>query len=92
MGGLFNPQSFLTAIMQQTARKNDWPLDKMELNCDVTKKNKEDFNAPPREGRVVKTYNWKVSQWLRSQSSFKYSGPFSGGGGHYSNIKMQTLK
>lgn len=25
--GFFNPQSFLTAIMQQTARKNLWPLD-----------------------------------------------------------------
>ena len=28
LAGLFNPQSFLTAIMQQTARKNEWPLDK----------------------------------------------------------------
>ena len=26
--GLFNPQSFLTAVMQTTARRNDWPLDK----------------------------------------------------------------
>ena len=25
--GLFNPQSFLTAVMQTTARRNDWPLD-----------------------------------------------------------------
>lgn len=43
LAGFFNPQSFLTAIMQQTARRNEWPLDKMCLNCDVTKKQKEDF-------------------------------------------------
>jgi dynein heavy chain, axonemal len=43
LAGFFNPQSFLTAIMQQTARKNEWPLDKMCLSCDVTKKFKEDF-------------------------------------------------
>lgn len=40
LGGFFNPQSFLTAIMQQMARKNEWPLDKMCLQCDVTKKSK----------------------------------------------------
>lgn len=31
LGGFFNPQSILTAIMQTTARKNKWPLDKMTL-------------------------------------------------------------
>ena len=35
--GFFNPQSFLTAIMQSTARKNELPLDKMSLACEVTK-------------------------------------------------------
>ena len=29
LGGLFNPQAFLTAVLQQTARKNSWPLDKV---------------------------------------------------------------
>ena len=53
LGGLFNPQSFLTAIMQSMARKNEWPLDKMALQVDVLKKNKEDVNAPPREGTKV---------------------------------------
>lgn len=43
LGGFFNPQSFLTAIMQQTARRNGWPLDRMCLNCDVTKKQKNEF-------------------------------------------------
>lgn len=53
LGGFFNPQSFLTAIMQQTARKNEWPLDKMCLLTDVTKKQKDDFTSAPREGAYV---------------------------------------
>ena len=31
LSGFFNPQSFLTAIMQSMARKNEWPLDRMCL-------------------------------------------------------------
>lgn len=53
LAGFFNPQSFLTAIMQSTARKNEWPLDKMCLSVEVTKKNREDMTAPPREGSYV---------------------------------------
>jgi hypothetical protein len=32
---LFNPQSFLTAVMQTTARRNDWPLDKTVIQTEV---------------------------------------------------------
>ncbi|NXD68021.1 DYH9 protein, partial [Eolophus roseicapillus] len=53
LAGFFNPQSILTAIMQCTARKNGWPLDRMTLQCDVTKKNRDDFASPPREGAYV---------------------------------------
>ncbi|XP_033038308.1 dynein heavy chain 17, axonemal isoform X3 [Trachypithecus francoisi] len=53
LAGFFNPQSFLTAIMQSMARKNEWPLDKMCLSVEVTKKNREDVTAPPREGSYV---------------------------------------
>jgi len=64
LGGLFNPQSFLTAILQQTARKNEWPLDKMWLSCDVTKKfNREDFSAPPREGAYVWGLFMEGARW-----------------------------
>ena len=49
--GFFNPQSFLTAIMQSTARKNELPLDKMCLVCEVTKKaTREEIPSPPRDG------------------------------------------
>jgi dynein heavy chain len=54
LGGLFNPQAFLTAISQATARKNEWALDKVVLNVDVMKKfNREDFQSAPREGAYL---------------------------------------
>ena len=63
LGGLFNPQSFLTAVMQQMSRKNEWPLDKMVLQCDVTKKNKEDFSTPPREGAYISGLFMEGARW-----------------------------
>ncbi|XP_010613302.1 dynein heavy chain 9, axonemal isoform X2 [Fukomys damarensis] len=61
--GFFNPQSFLTAIMQSMARKNEWPLDQMTLQCDVTKKNKEDLRSPPREGAYVHGLFMEGARW-----------------------------
>ncbi|XP_066292954.1 dynein beta chain, ciliary-like [Branchiostoma lanceolatum] len=63
LGGFFNPQSFLTAIMQSMARKNEWPLDKMCLQCDVTKKNREDFSSPPREGSYIHGLFMEGARW-----------------------------
>uniref|UniRef100_A0A8C4MMP7 Dynein axonemal heavy chain 9 n=1 Tax=Equus asinus asinus TaxID=83772 RepID=A0A8C4MMP7_EQUAS len=61
--GFFNPQSFLTAIMQSMARKNEWPLDQMALQCDVTKKNREEFRSPPREGAYVHGLFMEGARW-----------------------------
>ncbi|XP_069339362.1 dynein axonemal heavy chain 9 [Eulemur rufifrons] len=61
--GFFNPQSFLTAIMQSMARKNQWPLDQMALQCDVTKKNREEFRSPPREGAYVHGLFMEGARW-----------------------------
>ncbi|XP_070518395.1 dynein beta chain, ciliary [Cardiocondyla obscurior] len=63
LGGFFNPQSLLTAIMQQTARKNEWPLDKMCLHCDVTRKQKEEFTVPPREGAYINGLYMEGARW-----------------------------
>ncbi|RDD42081.1 Dynein beta chain, ciliary [Trichoplax sp. H2] len=63
LAGFFNPQSFLTAIMQSMARKNEWPLDKMCIQCDVTKKSKEDFNSPPREGAYIHGLFMEGARW-----------------------------
>ncbi|XP_030369376.1 dynein beta chain, ciliary [Scaptodrosophila lebanonensis] len=63
LGGLFNPQSFLTAIMQESARKHDLPLDRMCLNCDVTKKEKDDVTLPPIEGAFVHELYLDGASW-----------------------------
>uniref|UniRef100_A0A8C4U7P5 Dynein axonemal heavy chain 17 n=1 Tax=Falco tinnunculus TaxID=100819 RepID=A0A8C4U7P5_FALTI len=63
LAGFFNPQSFLTAIMQSTARKNKWSLDKMCLSVEVTKKNREDVTAPPREGSYVHGLFMEGARW-----------------------------
>ncbi|XP_039718441.1 dynein axonemal heavy chain 11 isoform X2 [Pteropus medius] len=63
LSGFFNPQSFLTAIMQTMARKNEWPLDKMCLTVDVTKKTKEDYGHPPREGAYLSGLLMEGARW-----------------------------
>ncbi|XP_028983813.1 dynein axonemal heavy chain 11 isoform X2 [Betta splendens] len=61
--GLFNPQSFLTAVLQSIGRKNQWPLDNMTLTVDVTKKTKEDFGHPPREGAYIHGLFMEGARW-----------------------------
>ena len=61
--GFFNPQSFLTAIMQSTARKNELPLDKMCLVCEVTKKHKEEMTQPPKEGAFIHGLYMEGARW-----------------------------
>ena len=73
LGGFFNPQSFLTAIMQSMARKNEWPLDRMCLQCDVTKKNREDFTSPPREGSYVHGLYMEGARWDTQTGSIQES-------------------
>ncbi|MBZ3875864.1 Dynein heavy chain 11, axonemal [Sciurus carolinensis] len=63
LSGFFNPQSFLTAIMQTMARKNEWPLDRMCLTVDVTKKTKEDYGHPPREGAYLHGLLMEGARW-----------------------------
>ncbi|XP_066247509.1 dynein beta chain, ciliary [Euwallacea similis] len=63
LGGFFNPQSLLTAIMQSTARRNELPLDKMCLQCDVTKKQKDEFTSAPRDGAYVHGLHMEGARW-----------------------------
>ncbi|NXC86603.1 DYH9 protein, partial [Cercotrichas coryphoeus] len=63
LGGFFSPQSILTAVMQTAARKNKWPLDTMTLQCDVTKKSREDFASAPREGAYVHGLFMEGARW-----------------------------
>ncbi|KAI8438867.1 hypothetical protein MSG28_011209 [Choristoneura fumiferana] len=81
LAGFFNPQSLLTAIMQSTARRYELPLDKMCLQCDVTKKMKEDFtiadsrSAPPDgayvHGLLMEGARWDVQAGIVMDSRLK---------------------
>ena len=52
--GLFNPQAFLTAVMQTAARRNDWPLDRTALVTEATRRpGPEAVDAPSREGAYI---------------------------------------
>jgi len=65
----------LTAIMQAMARKNEWPLDKMCLQIDVTKKGKEEFTAPPREGAYLHGCYMEGARWDPGANSIVDSRP-----------------
>lgn len=49
--------------MQTMARKNEWPLDRMCLTVDVTKKTKEDYGHPPREGAYLHGLLMEGARW-----------------------------
>ena len=61
--GFFNPQSFLTAIMQSTARKNELPLDKMCLTCEVTKKQAGEMQSNKAEGAYTHGLFMEGARW-----------------------------
>jgi len=63
LSGLFNPQSFLTAVMQTTARRNDWPLDKTVVLTDVTKKQVDQIEGPSRDGAYITGLTLEGCRW-----------------------------
>ena len=62
LSGLFNPQAFLTAVMQVTARKNEWPLDKLGTIVEVAKKSAEEVEAA-RDGAYVNGLFVEGARW-----------------------------
>jgi dynein heavy chain len=64
LSGLFNPQSFLTAICQVTAQKNQWELDKLVTWTDVTKKNSvEEVEGLSRDGAYITGLSLQGARW-----------------------------
>lgn len=54
LSGLHIPESYLTALVQATCRKNGWPLDKSTLYTAVTKfATAEDVNERAHQGQAV---------------------------------------
>jgi dynein heavy chain len=61
---LFNPQSFLTAVMQTTARQNDWPLDRTVTQTDVTKKfDLSELPGPSKDGAFIHGLYMEGARW-----------------------------
>ena len=67
--GLFNPSSFLTAVAQTAARKNGWPLDQTILTVEVTKKQENEIDAPPRDGAYIHGLYLEGARWDSKMSS-----------------------
>ena len=75
ISGLFNPQSFLTSVMQTTARKNDWPLDKTVTQTEVTKKTAEEINAASKDGAFVHGLFMEGARWDDKSGTIEESRP-----------------
>eukprot|EP00698_Gefionella_okellyi_P011840 TRINITY_DN3147_c1_g1_i1.p1 TRINITY_DN3147_c1_g1~~TRINITY_DN3147_c1_g1_i1.p1 ORF type:complete len:4456 (-),score=1211.74 TRINITY_DN3147_c1_g1_i1:43-11907(-) len=69
LSGLFNPQAFLTAVMQTAARRNSWALDKMCIVTEVTKR--DDVVAAPREGAFIRGLFLEGARWDSQSSELK---------------------
>jgi len=75
ISGLINPQSFLTAIMQQTAQLNSWELDKLYIQTEVTKKTAEEVDARTRDGAFVSGLALEGARWNANSSILEKSKP-----------------
>lgn len=76
ISGLFNPQSFLTAVMQSTAQSQGLELDKLTLLTDVTKKMVADeFNAHAKEGTYIVGLSIEGASWNTQFSLLEPSKP-----------------
>ncbi|KAA6419077.1 MAG: flagellar outer dynein arm heavy chain beta [Trebouxia sp. A1-2] len=75
LSGLFNPQSFLTAVMQTTARRNDWPLDKTVVLTEVTKKQPDQIDAPSRDGAFIHGLTLEGARWDEKAGTLDDSRP-----------------
>jgi len=53
LGGLVNPQSYLTAIKQTTAQRQSLELDRLAIQTEVTKKFAEEVDAGSRDGAFI---------------------------------------
>ena len=75
LSGLFSPQSFLTAVRQTTARKNDWPLDKTVSQTEVTKKSAEEITAATKDGAFIHGLYMEGARWDDKSGSVEESKP-----------------
>ncbi|KAH8076432.1 dynein light chain binding protein [Aureococcus anophagefferens] len=64
LSGLFNPESFLTAVMQTTAQAQNLELDKLSVATEVTKKlDPSEFSTPSRDGAYISGLALEGARW-----------------------------
>ena len=75
---LFNPQSFLTAIKQVYSRKNQYELNKLYIQTEVTKRGHNDSELPElKEAQGAYVYGFQIegARWETSTSQVDESLP-----------------
>ncbi|XP_009082982.1 PREDICTED: dynein heavy chain 10, axonemal, partial [Acanthisitta chloris] len=76
LSGLHIPESYLTALVQATCRKNKWPLDHSTLYTEVTKyRRAEDVTEDCTEGCFVSGLFLEGADWDMEQSCLTQSQP-----------------
>jgi len=73
LSGTANPMAFVTAVMQTTARANQWPLDEVETFTDITKLDWETPEAQPEEGAYVHGLYIEGARWDRDAGELRDS-------------------
>lgn len=61
--------------MQTTARRNDWPLDKMVLVTEVTKKLPEQLDGQSRDGAFIHGLTLEGARWDEKAGVLEESRP-----------------
>jgi dynein heavy chain, axonemal len=63
ISGLFNPMSFLTAIMQKTARQKTLALDKLILKYEILNHDRSEIKAPAEDGAYIDGFFLEGAKW-----------------------------
>ena len=76
VSGLVNPQSFLTAVCQVTAKYQKWELDKLQTWTDVTKKMSiDEIDRQSMDGAYIIGLNVQGARWDISGGMLERSKP-----------------
>jgi dynein heavy chain len=76
ISGLFNPQSFITSVLQSSTQASTYGLDKLVLVTEVTKKMAaQDFPSPSRDGAYITGLYLEGASWNPQVSLLEPSKP-----------------
>jgi dynein heavy chain len=72
MSGFFNPQAFVTSMLQETARapqnQGKWSIDALQIRTELLRAERGDITAPPLEGVYIHGLYLEGAAWDRKQS------------------------